>query len=390
MREKLTDRRVEQLKPADRRIDIWDANLPAFGIRINSNGSKTWIAALRRGGSSSRITLGRFPTMRITEARARARALMTGETAAPTPRSMVFADFVARFLAHGRDRRGRPVRPATMRMYRLMLEQIATPLHRMPIAKIRRGDIASLLHEVATERGPASAALTRNILGRFFGWLIEIDVLEASPVQRSPIYAATRGKRVLSDGEIRAIWHGSEGPFGSILRLCLLLGARRGEVGGMRWSELSGDIWTIPEERVKTHRALTLPLPALALAEIKRQPRIVGRDCVFGRGNASGFSDWSGSKLRLDRRLGLAKSWDIHDLRRTVRTRLHALRVPHEIVVRILNHDLSEVSTTYDHHPYTAEMRAALEQWAAELSRIVAQPAIARRQELMVTPISLS
>ena len=238
MREKLTDRRVEQLKPADRRIDIWDANLPAFGIRINSNGSKTWIAALRRGGSSSRITLGRFPTMRIAEARARARALMTGETAAPTPRSMVLADFVARFLAHGRDRRGRPVRPATMRMYRLMLEQIAAPLHRMPIAKIRRGDIASLLHEVATMRGPASAALTRNILGRFFGWLIEIDVLEASPVQRAPIYAATRGKRVLSDGEIRAIWHGSEGPFGSILRLCLLLGARRGEVGGMRWSEL--------------------------------------------------------------------------------------------------------------------------------------------------------
>ena len=115
MREKLTDRRVEQLKPADRRIDIWDANLPAFGIRINSNGSKTWIAALRRGGSSSRITLGRFPTMRIAEARAQARALMTGETAAPTPRSVVFADFVARFLAHGRDRRGRPVRPATMR-----------------------------------------------------------------------------------------------------------------------------------------------------------------------------------------------------------------------------------------------------------------------------------
>ena len=35
-------------------------------------------------------------------------------------------------------------------------------------------------------------------------------------------------------------------------------------------------------------------------------------------------------------------------------------------------------------------MRAALEQWAAELSRIVAQPAAARRQESMVTPISLS
>jgi integrase len=371
MREKLTDRRVGQLKPADRRIDIWDLNLPSFGVRINTNGSKVWIVALRRGGSSSRITLGRFPAMGIAEARAEARALMTGAAAAPTPRSATFADFVERFLAHGRDRRGRPVRPATMRMYRLALEQIAAPLHQRPITKIRRGDIAALLHEAATERGPASAALARNVLGRFFGWLIEIDVLETSPVQRSPIYAATRGKRVLSDGEIRAIWHGARGRFGSILRLCLLLGARRNEVGGMRWSELEGDLWTVPSERVKTHRELRLPLPALAIVEIERQPRILGQDCVFGR---KGFTDWSGSKARLDHHLGLAQSWRVHDLRRSTRTRMHALGVPHEIVVRILNHDLSEVSVTYDHYSYEAEMRTALEKWAAELMRIVAEP----------------
>jgi integrase len=372
VREKLTNRRVEQLKPAERRLDVWDATLPAFGIRINTNGSKTWIVALRRGGTSSRIALGKFPAIGVVEARAKARALMTGEVAAPAPRSASFVDFVEQFLAHGQDRRGRPVRHNTVRMYKLVLKQYATPLHHKPIGTIRRGDIAQLLHSVATERGTASAAMTRNVLGRFFGWLIEIDVLDTSPVQRSPIYAAKRGKRVLTDAEIRAIWHGVNGPFGGVLRLCLMTGARRGEVGGLRWSELNDGIWVIPEERVKTHRELRLPLPALALAEIECQRRIVGCDHVFGR---VGFTDWSGSKSRLDRRLGLTKRWAIHDLRRTARTRMHALGIPHEIVVRILNHDLSEVTEAYDHHSYLSEMRSALQRWAAELKRIVAQPA---------------
>jgi integrase len=373
MQRKLTDRTIAQLpSPATGRIDVWDQILPAFGIRISASGSRTWIAAIRRAGTSSRITLGKYPAMPLAVARAEARALMAGETAAPVSRGATFADFARRFLAHGRDRRGRPLRPTTTRAYKFVLEKAAAQLHRQRVTEVRRADIAEVLHAVAQERGDATAALARSALGRFFSWLVETGVLENSPATRTPIYAATRGTRVLEDGEIRAIWS-ADGQLGSILRLILLTGARRSEVGGMRWSELEGDIWTLPAARAKNHIELKLPLPAAALAEIERQPRILGQDTIFGRGSPVGFSDWGHTKERQDRRLGL-RPYQIRDLRRTVRTRLHKLGVHHEIVVRILNHDVSKIARIYDHYDYMPEMRAALTKWADELLRIVAQP----------------
>jgi integrase len=373
MHRKLTDRTVAQLpSPATGRIDVWDQTLPAFGVRISASGSRTWIAAIRRAGTSSRITLGKHPAMQLAEARAKARAMMTGEAAAPAPRGATFADFAERFLAHGRDRRGRPLRPATTRAYKFVLEKAAAQLHTKRITQVRRADIAEVLHEVAQERGDATAALTRSALGRFFGWLVETGVLETSPATRTPIYAATPGTRVLEDGEIRAIWSAG-GQLGSILRLLLLTGARRSEVGGMRWSELEGDIWTLPAARAKNHLELKLPLPPTALVEIAHQPRILGQDTIFGRGSPVGFSDWGHTKERLDRRLGL-RPWKIHDLRRTTRSRLHQLGVAHEVVVRILNHDVSEVTRIYNKYDYLPEMRAALTRWADELMQIAAGP----------------
>jgi integrase len=374
---KLNDRAVAQLKAGDRRTDIFDAALPAFGIRINTNGSKTWIAVVRRPGErySSRLTLGKFPAMSTAEARTKARALMSGALPTPAARDVTFGNLIGRFLDDGCKRNGDPVRPSTARMHRLVLEQIAAPLHHKPVVELKRARIAELLHSVKQERGSASAALTRNVLGRFFGWMVSIDAIETSPVTHSQIYKAGRRSRVLNDGEIAAIWglDSEADAFVSVLRLCLLTGARRAEIGGLRWSEIDGDIWSLPSSRAKNHRALKLPLPAAALAEIQRQPRILGQDHVFGRGAASGFTDWSRAKERLDRRLGLAQSWCVHDLRRTTRTRLHQIGTPQEVVTRILNHGRGPISETYDHHDYLSEMRAALDNWSNELARLVAR-----------------
>jgi integrase len=65
----------------------------------------------------------------------------------------------------------------------------------------------------------------------------------------------------------------------------------------------------------------------------------------------------------------------IHDLRRTVGTRMSELGVPRDVRERILNHggkragDLAgKVYDRYDHHP---EKQAALELWADALEAIL-------------------
>lgn len=62
----------------------------------------------------------------------------------------------------------------------------------------------------------------------------------------------------------------------------------------------------------------------------------------------------------------------MHDLRRTVATRMAELGVPLEHIGRVLNHAPRGVTATvYDKHTYVPEKRRALDVWANYLKSIV-------------------
>ena len=66
--------------------------------------------------------------------------------------------------------------------------------------------------------------------------------------------------------------------------------------------------------------------------------------------------------------------WVIHDIRRTVRTRLASLRVPDMVAEMVIGHGRKGIQRVYDQHSYEDEMREALELWAARLRDIVTPP----------------
>ena len=70
--------------------------------------------------------------------------------------------------------------------------------------------------------------------------------------------------RVLSDRELATVWNNCQGDddYSRIIRLLILTGARRTEVGAMIWQELNFEdrTWTIPGERTKNKKAHALPL----------------------------------------------------------------------------------------------------------------------------------
>jgi len=68
------------------------------------------------------------------------------------------------------------------------------------------------------------------------------------------------------------------------------------------------------------------------------------------------------------------KPWVIHDLRRTVRSHLAALRIPDHVAEMVLGHGRKGLQRVYDQHRYEAEMREALTLWAARLRSIVEPP----------------
>src|SRR5262249_34361895 len=134
--------------------------------------------------------------------------------------------------------------------------------------------------------------------------------------------------------------------FADIVRLLLLTGQRREEVGSLRWSEIERGLIVLPPERTKNSRQHEVPLSRQVKAIIERQPKRKGRDFIFGIGEL-GFSGWSDCKARLDQALLAARrkanrkakaNWRLHDLRRTCATGMAELGVQPHIIEAVLNH----------------------------------------------------
>jgi integrase len=70
------------------------------------------------------------------------------------------------------------------------------------------------------------------------------------------------------------------------------------------------------------------------------------------------------------------EGWRLHDLRRTVATNLARLGTDRVVISKILNHAEGSVTARYDRHGRDVEMAAALDAWATELERIVAEPVV--------------
>jgi len=70
-----TDRKLKSLKPARKRYDIMDADVPGFGVRVSEKGQRTFILIARYPGSSNptRRAVGEYPALGLERARERAR-----------------------------------------------------------------------------------------------------------------------------------------------------------------------------------------------------------------------------------------------------------------------------------------------------------------------------
>jgi integrase len=226
------------------------------------------------------------------------------------------------------------------------------------------------------ENGSITASRARIALSGFYVWAIGQGLVEANPVigTTRPQEAKPR-ERVLDDDELAQVWKASgDDAFGKVIRLLILTGARRAEVGGMRWSELDFEhgTWVIPAERVKNGRQHTLPLTPLAVSIIESVPRRVGRDHLFGTRSNGGLSHWH-AKAELDQRLTI-KPWRVHDLRRTLATRLCDLGIAPHVVEQILNHQSGHragIVGVYNKSRYEREVVTALSMWTDHIRTLV-------------------
>lgn len=364
--------------------------------------SRTWLFRYTWGKEWVRIVIGHFPGMALADARARAlelrkaidegidprRARPRRREQSTLPGNAIHCDkhsigyladeFIHRYL--------RPHRKRPEWAEAILKRDVLSAWKGRDARTITPAEVIDLLDGIVERGAPVLANRTAALLSQLFRFGIHRHIVTASPVQLlyRPGGKEKARQRVLTDEELKSYLADPRActryeRLEHVITLLLLTGQRRGELALARWSDvdLEARTWNIPDENAKGGRGHIVPLSDWAVEEfaaLKREAE--GSAWVLP---TSGASEKHIDPKQLSR--SLAKCLDrfekqgigaftLHDLRRTCRTGLSALKVEPHIAERVLNHVQPGAAGIYDRFTYLDEKRAALDKWAAHLGNL--------------------
>ncbi len=384
---KLTKTSVGKLELPQGKSDhtYYDSELKGFGLRLRSGGKRSWVAVYRIGRKVRRMVVGDASAVAPEDARKRAKEILAradlGEDSQAknikerTRAIFTLSKVIDSYIAQHVETALRPRPKAEIERY---LRVTWCGLHDEPIDKIERHRIASELTHIARKNGPVAANRARSALHALFVWAIRQGATSHNPVAETAKPGTERTRdRVLRDDELRTIWHACrDDDHGRIVRILMLTGQRREEVGGMTWTELDFDkaVWSLAGERTKNARPHDIPLSPQMVELLREIEPRQDRTMLFGSGFGA-FSGWSRCKRRLDQRSGVP-NWRLHDLRRTAVTGMAELGIQPHVIEAVVNHvsgHKAGVAGIYNRAAYAADKRQALQIWADHLTAIVAK-----------------
>jgi integrase len=398
---KFTDRYLRSIKPR-RPTDpgyggfLWDAALPHFGVKVT--GEIGFYAGLR-SPQTRRWTekkIGTYPLMAIEEARQHAVPIITAMRGGlPLPaRDVTFADVFEEYVETvlpGKD---------TAREIEQKLRTEILPLFGpRPISSIKHEDIVGVLGAIAGRKarnttgskiksgGKHAARKTHAYLSPFFRWTVHerkggLITNPMADVTIRLIVGTTGFNRIrdhlIPDHDLRAIWAAAEAfgyPFGSLVQLLLMCGARLNEAARLNHNEIHGDTIFLRASRTKTEEVHTIPITARMRELIDALPDFGPGTFLFsttgGRRPIAGFSKFKEKFDRAVARIGVVEPWQLHDLRRCCRSGLSRVGIETLHAELCIGHRRQGVEKVYDRYTFDAQKRAALECWQDLLFKIV-------------------
>ena len=288
MTTELTDRFLRNLTaPEAGRLEISDAKRKGLRFRLSASGQGVWMYEKRvKGGPKRKHTLGKWPSVSLAEARSAALEIeaesakgidRVAETRARKEREEAArAGLVT--VSEAIDAYERLHLTANLRTAQERRRQLLTCLHAhmgRPIGELKRADVQSMVDAKAKDGKPFAANRIRAALSAFFKWAWKRGYLDTdigSGIARP--FAERARERVLSVDEVRLIYDLSNelGPLWCpLVRLLILTGQRRGDIGNLRWSEIDWDLKRISlaGSRTKNNRPHITPLSGAALEQIE-------------------------------------------------------------------------------------------------------------------------
>jgi len=236
------------ISPETGQVTYWDETTPGFGLRCSPK-SKSFVVMF---GEKRRLkTLGRYPSLSLSDARREARLFLSEASFGKHQETKVNYDIaVSRFIADCENR----LRPITIREYRRHLAFFG---FQKDVSDIERSDVFQKLDELKST--PTNQNYAFTALKVFFNWCVRNQYTPHNPIaaDKKPARLKSR-ERVLNDDELAALYahvRVNRSLFHDMVAVLILTGQRKTEIGHLRWNEVDEGCLILEAARTKNHRS---------------------------------------------------------------------------------------------------------------------------------------
>ena len=263
---RITKRSVDALKPGDRDKLLWDTDIPGFGLKVTTAGTRTYLVQYRVGGRKGRtrrVTIGRHgrpwtdtrtnETKSLTPevARKEAKRLLGLVTAGEDPaedrtrarQAITVAELCELYLSEG---------VATKKVPTVARDRGRIELHVKPLIGRRRArditqdDIERFMNGIAKRHGKGAASRTVGMLGGIFTFAVRKRLCTKNPVHGVERFPDRKVERFLSPAELARLGEtladaerNGVNPYAvAAIRMLVFTGCRKAEILTLRWGDI--------------------------------------------------------------------------------------------------------------------------------------------------------
>jgi integrase len=345
----LTDIGIQRLHTAEGQKDYTDDEIAGLTLRVGKR-AKTFMLLIGSGQQRRRIKFGRYspPSFTLAKARSKAKAIIGEYETNGHQSTTTFQTAFDTFIDVHLKTCNKP--SSAYETERLLRRHLLPALGKFRLEDITKQRISSIIDGLI--KTPSECRHVYTAGKTFFRFCENRGYLQRSPIAGldAPTRAVSR-ERVLSDEELKNVWKAAYGAYGSIVKLLILTGQRLNQIASLRAEFIDREAKTIswPSDLMKGNRRHSIPFEALTADIVKTLPQ---QGLLFPTRKGTPFNSWGNPKKELDRD-SRVKDWTLHDLRRTFRTNMAALKVPPHVGERILDHRVgSQIEAIYDRFAY--------------------------------------
>lgn len=364
-------------KPYSGPSEVSDAD--GLSARISPKGVILFQYRYRWAGKPQRLSIGRYPSVSLKEARAITSDLRELYYKGVDPRSHFESKEENQLttndcLAYWFDNYVKPtLRPKTQSLYQsTVMKRMQHVFPGKPISSITVKQWVDLF--TAEER--ENPRRTRQVLSQMrsaISWCMRRQVIEGCTIMsiqpRDFGVKAGVGERVLTYGELAEIWLAIERSRAStsnklLHQMMMMWGCRISELRLADRGEfdLNEMVWTVPGEHSKMGNVIRRPIFPAIQPLLDRVLTTYDRILFPGENIKKPITIAAANRFAKRIREGLEfEHWTSHDFRRTLVTRLSEQGVEPHVTEKMLGHELGGVMAVYNKHDWIDAQREGYE-----------------------------